>query len=145
MAAAPRMPLMQNAPFEYGCSGLGAIPVTRPSRTVSSEPQQTEHSQHVLGYTAGASSRAVVWTSVSVIFAGLACRVVGDLDQVAVRVAAVDRGHRPERTGALHRSGRYRDPAAAQVLGDDLGVASRDEAQVERARRISGAGLPVGG
>jgi hypothetical protein len=45
---------MQNAPFEYGCSGLGAMETTRPSLTVTSEPQQIEHSQHVLGCTIAA-------------------------------------------------------------------------------------------
>jgi hypothetical protein len=43
------MPLTQNAPFECGCCGLGATLVTRPSATVTSEPQHTEHSQQVLG------------------------------------------------------------------------------------------------
>jgi hypothetical protein len=43
---------MQNAPFEYGWAALGAMSVTHPSSTVSSEPQHTEHSQQVLGTTA---------------------------------------------------------------------------------------------
>src|SRR5215475_11215680 len=45
------MPLTQNAPFECGCCQLGATLVTRPSATVTSEPQHTEHSQQVLGKT----------------------------------------------------------------------------------------------
>src|SRR5262249_27540853 len=43
------MPLTQNAPLECGCCGLGATLMTRPSATVTSEPQHTEHSQQVLG------------------------------------------------------------------------------------------------
>src|ERR1043166_5067014 len=57
MPVAPRMPLTQNAPFEYGCCGLGVTLVMRPLSTVSSEPQQTEHSQQVLGKIPSAVAR----------------------------------------------------------------------------------------
>src|SRR5438128_781476 len=47
----PRIPLMQNAPREAGCWGLGATSVTRSPSSVSSAPQQVLHSQQVLGTT----------------------------------------------------------------------------------------------
>src|SRR3954469_14973665 len=48
-------------------------------------------------------------------------RIPGDLEQVAVGVAAVDRCHRPERTGALDRSGLDADPAGLEMRHDLLG------------------------
>src|SRR5215475_14190325 len=53
------MPLTQNAPLECGCCGFGATLVTRPSATVTSEPQHTEHSQQVLGNTPSVVGRFV--------------------------------------------------------------------------------------
>src|SRR5262249_46652986 len=45
----PLKPLMQNAPLETGCAGLGLIDSMTLSRTWISEPQCTEHSLQVLG------------------------------------------------------------------------------------------------
>src|SRR5262245_22010469 len=60
--------------------------------------------------------------------------IPGDLDQVTVGVAAVDRRHRPERTGALDRSDLDADPADLEVRHDLLGRVLGDEAQVVAAR-----------
>ena len=45
-----------------------------------------------------------------------------DLDEAAVGVAAVDRGHRAPRAGALHRADLDLDPARGQVGGDGASV-----------------------
>jgi hypothetical protein len=50
---------MQNAPFEYGCSGFGAMSVTRPFSTVTRVPQHTEHSQQVLAKICAAAGAGV--------------------------------------------------------------------------------------
>ena len=43
------MPFTQKAPSDAGCSGLGDTRVTRPSSTVTRDPQWALHSQQVLG------------------------------------------------------------------------------------------------
>src|ERR1700722_6965291 len=93
------MPLMQNAPFEYGWSRLGVMSVARPSSTVTREPQQTEHSQHVLGWTAASvcvrppDGRLAVWVT-SVMAAAVSpwgrC-VASDMTSIERRAARLDR------------------------------------------------------
>ena len=63
------MPLTQNAPFDAGCAGLGAIFVTTPASTVISEPHNVPHSQQVLG-TISACSCGVSW------FIGTSCQAL---------------------------------------------------------------------
>lgn len=42
---------MQNAPLESGCEGFGLMLSMAPSRSVTREPQCTEHSVQVVGMT----------------------------------------------------------------------------------------------
>src|SRR5215813_6317216 len=69
-------------------------------------------------------------------------RVPGDLDQVAVGVAAVDRRHRPERASALDRSGLEAYLAGLEMRDHLLGRVLGDEAQVIAARDRVSAGEP---
>src|ERR1700754_491292 len=63
-------------------------------------------------------------------------RIAGDLDQVAIGVAAVMRRHRAECTGLRDGSFGDRHTTGPQVCADVAGADFGDEAQVERAGSV---------
>src|ERR1700738_1083623 len=73
----------------------------------------------------------------------MACRIAGDLGQIAVGVTAVMRRHRAERTGLGDGASGDLNATCAEVLADLIGAEVGGEAQVKRARGVDGAGLPV--
>src|SRR2546423_5101780 len=115
------MPLMQNAPFEYGCSGLGATLVTtrmaaslaRKSPlaisdrargheaalrlsallTVSSAPQCAEHSAQVVGMVWGSDIRVAYSSTPLPPTCARVSRAVGTFPHKGGRRRAVVHGH----------------------------------------------------
>src|SRR3954451_11122131 len=70
-------------------------------------------------------------------------RIAGDLDQVAVRVAAVVRCHRAERTGLGDRALGDGHSARPQVRPDLVWTSSFHESPGELSRGIGPAPFPV--
>src|SRR5215475_5135190 len=71
-------------------------------------------------------------------------RVCRDLNQIAIRIFAIDRRHGAKRTRPRGRAGDDGNAGSLETGDDGLETSLRHEAQIERARRIDLAGPPAG-
>src|SRR5215467_10771961 len=71
-------------------------------------------------------------------------RVCRDLNQIAIRIFAIDRRHGAKRTRPRGRTGDDGNAGSLEPGDDGLQTSLRHEAQIERARRIDLAGPPAG-
>src|SRR5271166_5647501 len=70
-------------------------------------------------------------------------QVGGDLDQIAVRIAAIYRPDWTQRAGALHRSGEDRHATVVQMADHLIRRCRGDEAQIAGAGRVVHPGDPA--
>src|SRR5918997_1525126 len=97
--------------------------MTRPARPASAAALAADESR--CAYTSVLNRPAVME------FRLIGARIAGDLDQIAVGIAAVVRDHRAERAGLPNGSFGDRHSAGSQVCADLVRAGVGDEAQVK--------------